>query len=290
MSPLALHVFEKSGLGRAPFHCVGVASIPSSSLAEHNPSAYNAAMAALPRGLGCGSCAYCGTAIMHNFIIESADDRRFVVGCDCVAKTGDAGLAKEVKRVRVAVALEKRTAARSLARSEREALWAAERVERAKAFSTENAALIERAYACYDVAFIRDVTERGIAGGFISDRALTALTNAVEQLEASARRRAASRHVGTVGKRETFEVTVERVASFERDSFSGWGKETVWIVTMRDANDAAIVSKTPSFSAQKGERLVIKATVKAHDEYRGERQTLVQRVKIVKMIEQEIAA
>lgn len=278
----AIHVFEKAGLGRAPFRCVGVASIPSSSLAASNSDAYRNAMASLPQNIGVGSCRYCGTCLVHNFIIVSADDRRFVVGCDCVAKTGDAGLAKEVKRARVAVALEKRTAARSLAKAEREALWAVERVERAKAFSTEHAALIERAQACYDNPFIRDVTERGIAGGFISDRALAALISAVTGLEESARRRAASRHVGTVGKRETFEVVVERINSFTRPSFSGYGSdETVWVVTMRDANDAAIVSKTPAFCPEKGERLTIKATIKAHDEYRGERQTLVQRVKVV---------
>lgn len=279
-----IHVFEKSGLGRAPFRCVGLVSIPSTSLAGSNPDAYNNAMRSLPSGIGVGSCGYCGTALMHNFIIESADDRRFVVGCDCVSRTGDAGLVKQVKRARVEVALAKRTAARSLAKAERDALRAAERVERAKTFATEHAALIERAGAFFEIGFIKDVTERGLAGGFISDRALAALTKAVTELEENARRRAASRHVGTVGKRQTFEVTVERVASFERDSFSGYGKETVWIVTMRDANDAAIVSKTPSFSAQKGERLVIKATVKAHDEYRGERQTIVQRVKVEKML------
>jgi len=275
------HVFEKSGLGRAPFRCVGLVSLPSSSLAEANPTAYNNALAAIPRGLGCGSCAYCGTAIMHNFIVESADDRRFVVGCDCVAKTGDAGLIKEVKRARVAVALEKRTAKRSAAKADREAMWAAERAERAALFQVEHAALIERARAYFDIGgFIKDVTERGIAGGFISDRALAALTDAVTRMEESDRRRAASRHIGTVGKRETFEVVVERIASYERPRFGSYGNETVWIVTMRGANDAAIVSKSPAFCPEKGSRLVIKATVKEHGEFRGERQTIVQRVTV----------
>jgi hypothetical protein len=285
MSDQPIHVFEKAGLGRAPFRCVAVASLPSPSLAEANPEAYNNALRDLPRGIGLGSCHFCGTAIMHNFIIESADDRRFVVGCDCVGRTGDAGLIQQVKRVRVEDRLAKRNAARSLKKAEREAIWAAERAERAKTFAAEHAALIERAKVFFEAsAFIQDVTEKGLAGRFISDRALEALTRSVTEMEEQARRRANSRHIGTVGKRETFKVTVERVASFERQSFSGFGRETVWIITMRDeATGSTLVSKTPSFSAQKGERMVIKATVKAHDEFRGELQTVVQRVAVVSM-------
>lgn len=281
----AIHVFEKSGLGRAPFRCVGLVSLPSPSLAASNPTAYNNALRDLPRDLSLGSCSYCGTCLMNNFIIQSSDSRRFVVGCDCVTRTGDAGLAKEVKRVRVADKLTKRTAARSLKKAEREAIWAAERAERAKVFAAEHAALVERAKAFFETNdFIRSVTERGLAGGFISDRALEALTNAVTQLEEAARRRAASRHVGTVGKRQVFAVTVERINSFTRPRFAGYGDETVWVVTMRDGNDAAIVSKSSTFCPEKGDRLSIKATVKAHDEYRGERQTIVQRVAIVKLL------
>lgn len=177
------HVFEKAGLGRAPFHCVDVVSIPSASLAASNPGAYQNAMAMLPRDLGCGSCAFCGTAIMHNFVIESTDQKRFVVGCDCVAKTGDAGLIKEVKTVRVREALQKRAAKSAASRAEREASWAAERAERATVFCTENAELIERARVWYGTSgFIKDVVEKGIAGGFISDRAFAALVNAVKGL------------------------------------------------------------------------------------------------------------
>lgn len=85
---ITLHPFERSGLGVGPFRCVGAVSIPSPSLAEHNTDAYNNAMRSLPRDVGCGTCAHCGMAIMHNFIIESKDGKRFVVGSDCVHKTG----------------------------------------------------------------------------------------------------------------------------------------------------------------------------------------------------------
>lgn len=281
MNTAPIHCFEKSGLGKAGFRCVGVASIPSPSMAEQNPTAYMNAMAELPRDLHCGTCNYCGTAIMHNFIIESADRRRFVVGSDCVAKTGDAGLIKEVRRVRLVKAQEKRAAKRTMARAEREALWAIERADRAAIFIADNSELIERAKAFENNEFITSVITRGIAGGYVSDKAMTAVQNAIGNMEENARLRAASRHVGEVGKRYTFKVSVHRINSYERPAFGRWGNETVWIVTLRDEKGNAIVVKSPAFCPEKGETLTIKATVKEHSVYNTEEQTVVQRVKIM---------
>lgn len=92
-----IHKFEDAGLGKAPFRLIGVYSFPSATLAEHNPTAYNNALALMPRDVACGSCAFCGMSLVHNFIIQSADQRKFVVGCDCVEKTGDAGLVSAIK-------------------------------------------------------------------------------------------------------------------------------------------------------------------------------------------------
>ena len=84
-----LHVFELSGLGKAPFKYVG-----------YSVSKYQACQGA-PVQPGT-SCDACGTAIMNVFHIKSADGKSFKVGCDCVMKTGDAGL----KRVCSAVVAE----------------------------------------------------------------------------------------------------------------------------------------------------------------------------------------
>lgn len=280
MTPV--HCFEKAGLGKAPFRCVGMASIPSSSLAEANPTAYNNALAMLPKGIGCGSCQYCGTGIMHNFIIQSADDRRFVVGSDCVAKTGDAGLIQQVKRERVRVKQEAREAKRSMRRSELEALWAAERAERAAVFCASHADLIEAAKPwMIEGTFVNDLLTRAMAGFFISDRAEAALVKAVADLNEAARLRATSRHVGKPGERLTVKVKVQQVRWFDRPAFNApWRQETCYIVTLRDEADNALVVKGTSFRPEEGAELTIKATVKDHTEYRGMRQTNVQRVKV----------
>lgn len=67
-------------------HVVGFFSLPSLSLAEANPSAYNAAMQAAP--VGAGTCAHCGTGIRHHVIVEDAAQVRSFIGGDCATRLG----------------------------------------------------------------------------------------------------------------------------------------------------------------------------------------------------------
>lgn len=78
------HKFEKAGLGLAPFHCVGM----SESVYQPHPDC--------PKLPG-STCDYCGNAIMSVFHIRSRDGKNFKVGCDCVMKTEDRGLIREIK-------------------------------------------------------------------------------------------------------------------------------------------------------------------------------------------------
>lgn len=212
-----LHTFEKAGLGTAPFRCVGMCEIPSSSLAASNPDAYRMAMADLPRGLSIGSCAYCGMGLKYNFIVMGATGRRFVVGSECVNRTGDAGLVKSVKGERSRIAAEKRVARNAKAAAERKAVYEAERAARAADFGIVHADLIKRARGVTDIeakgGFIADVLMGGLSGRYVSEKAIAAVTNAVADLE----RRATwnSQFLGTVGKRETFTAEVDRVNYFE---------------------------------------------------------------------------
>lgn len=81
---IGMHVFERAGLGKAPFKCVGF-----------HVSKYQACQGA-PVQPG-SSCDYCGTGIMYVCEIKSADGNRFKVGTDCVYKTGDGGLIRAYK-------------------------------------------------------------------------------------------------------------------------------------------------------------------------------------------------
>lgn len=89
-------------------------------------------------------------------------------------------------------------------------------------------------------------------------------------------------YLGTPKERRTFSVTVLRCFDFMRPSFAGYGSERVFIVTMVDkATGACLVSKSTAFSADEGEELTLKATVKDHSEYRGQAQTLIQRIVVL---------
>lgn len=115
MNENKIHKFELAGLGKAPFKCVGLAQIPSPSLAEANPDAYNNALRDLPPDFGCGTCHYCGQAIMNCYLIVSSDGHKFAVGCECVRKTGDAGLTDKTKALKRQADREKKAAARQAA-------------------------------------------------------------------------------------------------------------------------------------------------------------------------------
>lgn len=114
-TPAMIHKFETAGMGKAPFKLIGMYSIPSPSLGESNPQAYQNALKAMPRDVAVGSCDYCHTPLVHNFILLSADNKKSVVGCDCVAKVGDRGLEDAIKATRREAKREARVEARQAA-------------------------------------------------------------------------------------------------------------------------------------------------------------------------------
>jgi hypothetical protein len=73
---------------------VGFFSLPSASLAEANPDAYNNAMASAPAGAG--TCAHCGTGILHHVVIE-IDSARYFIGNDCAERVGSAFVVRCIK-------------------------------------------------------------------------------------------------------------------------------------------------------------------------------------------------
>lgn len=120
---MKLHKWEIDGLGKAPFECVGMFELPSPSLAEHNPTAYNNAMRELPKGYHCGTCAVCGMPLKYNYLIKSADGQTFSVGSECVLKRGnhEKSLVDKIKAERNAILREKRAAKRQAEWEVREA-------------------------------------------------------------------------------------------------------------------------------------------------------------------------
>lgn len=88
-------------------------------------------------------------------------------------------------------------------------------------------------------------------------------------------------HIGNEKQRLTLAVTVIGVRSFVREGFGYSGPELCYVTTMLDkATGACLVCFSAAFAPNEGDELNIKATVKSHDEYKGQAQTIVQRVTV----------
>ena len=107
-----IHKWEFAGFGKAPFRVVGIAETPSKSMAEHNPHAYNLALRDMPKGYGIGSCGICGAPLKLNYLIHTADGKKFAVGCECVLKADDGNLTTQMKEEKRRREREKREAKR----------------------------------------------------------------------------------------------------------------------------------------------------------------------------------
>lgn len=89
-------------------------------------------------------------------------------------------------------------------------------------------------------------------------------------------------HLGEEKQRLTIDVEVIRVGSYQRQKFGAdWLTETVWITTMVTATGECVVVKSPSFHAPDGQRMRVKATVKAHDYWGHQAQTILARVEVL---------
>lgn len=78
-----IHRFQLAGLGLAPFRFTGTVTEKVFCVPGGTPKAGS-------------SCDYCGTGIRYEFWINSADGKTFKVGCDCIHKTEDRGLIKQI--------------------------------------------------------------------------------------------------------------------------------------------------------------------------------------------------
>lgn len=79
---VGVHKFEAAGLGKGPFRYVGIRENHFTYPGGSKPG---------------GSCDYCGTGILYECWVRSADGREFKVGTDCILKVGDTGLLKAYK-------------------------------------------------------------------------------------------------------------------------------------------------------------------------------------------------
>jgi hypothetical protein len=122
-----------AGLDLAAAVVVGFFSLPSSSLAEQNPSAYNAALREVPAGAG--SCQHCGTGILHHVVIRIGADR-FFIGRDCADRVGSPSVRRCVREGLTAEQIEQREAGAKASQAAWRAAEDKREAERATALQT----------------------------------------------------------------------------------------------------------------------------------------------------------
>ena len=105
-----------------------------------------------------------------------------------------------------------------------------------------------------------------------------------ERLEREARikaEKAISQYVGSVGERMTAKCSYIKGASFKVKSFSGFGEDTMYIHTFKDADGNVLVWKTSKYLGMEyGEPVDLTGTIKEHKEYKDEKQTVLTRCKV----------
>ena len=94
--------------------------------------------------------------------------------------------------------------------------------------------------------------------------------------------KAISQHIGQIGDKVEFKGTYIRTGSWDQKSFHGYGTETMYIHTFKDVDGNVFTWKTRNgIHFEYGEPVIVKGTIKNHSEYKDEKQTEIQRCKII---------
>lgn len=221
------------------------------------------------------------------------DHFRHVEGGICFKCNGHQGFTKAARLytaeqlAQLNATAEKRAAKKHAKHVEAQAALKREAEARAQAFEAEHREILRWLEACAldDDGNVKSgflgtmlIIAREHSAWTDKQREFVYAAHAKAQAEKAAA--AASRHVGEVGQRLEVTVTAVREAVFYRQVAWGYrGQEAVYITTLRDSEGNTFVVKSPAFRAQVGETLTIRGTVKEHSEYRGELQTVLNRVR-----------
>ena len=264
-----MNKWEAQGFGSAPFVCIGMFQMPNKETATMQD--YQA-LPRMTRG-GAGSCHVCGTGIVYNYMIRDARGDTFVVGCDCVGKTGDEILKRQMKEAKRTYRNAEQIAAALKAREEREAA----RKIAAEAIKVQYGDLFDRADAL-NQPWIDDIIGSCLKWGSISEKQIAALENAIERDAIEKARK--NEFFGAVGERVQLTLTVDRTIKIREANYM---MGACYLIIMRDAEGRTFTYiGNSNVIPGDGETVTIKAGIKEHTVYEGVNQTVIQRPTEVK--------
>lgn len=275
-----MHPFTRAGLGNAPFRCIGVTENWYSAAPGHKQPG--------------GSCDYCGTGIAYEYHCQSADGKKFKVGCDCVLKVYEGDKKKadaEVqgfRKARADLARTKREAGRKARVEARLAQWEAERVARRTEFEAAEPTvcayldgLLSSTPEDARYGFMWDMAQGAQRFGSLTAGQLAAVKSSMTRDAQREADKAASRFVGNVGERIKGEFEIIAVKASTRQKFNApWLSESVyWHLLKMNGRDLVTYYGTSPLG-QRGDQFKGRFTVKEHETYKGAQQTKLQRPKV----------
>lgn len=258
-----MHSFEQAGLGKAPFRCVGVTE-----------NVWTSGCGTITKAGG--TCDYCGTGIRYEYHIKSSDNKCFVVGCDCVAKTGSD--VDDFKRVRTEFVRAKRDKKASIRKAEREALWKIERENRARYFETANYKLVEffNSYTGDNTGMLSLIAGFKTYGSLTENQVKYAYS-LIERFEKHEIAKATSKHVGVVGEKTNAIAKIVSTLFIGYDT-TYYPHKPRFLVTLETFEQDQLIWWTSS-TKDVCDFTQISFTVKEHGEYNGVKQTTVKNVR-----------
>jgi hypothetical protein len=210
-------------------------------------------------------------------------------GTVCYKCGGSGGKHTLVKTVYTAARVEKLIAARAakqaakdakkLAAAERRRLkWVADHAAEVAAFSEQHSQLILSMQELKSKDdFLRELCSKLDQYGLLSEKQAACAQEIVSRILGAGN----SQHVGTVGERVVLTLTTKRM--IERPSF--YGITYIFKCVDQDGN-AITYFGTAAAMPGVGESATVRARIKKHDAYQGEKQTIIERPTAV----QELAA
>jgi hypothetical protein len=227
-----------------------------------------------------GSCHICGAFALYIAKFYHAKTNSYIVtGFDCADKMamGNPLLFRSFKkRVKAGMAQAKAEALVIAGKKKAQAQLAD--MGMSVAWDIYEAGIDQR----YEENTIRDIVVKLIRYGSISEAQIGLIKKLLAQIEERAVRiaeriaaNAASKHFGEIGKRIELDLVVEFVKHF--DSVFGM----ITLTTMKDVDGNVFVHKGSGMGLSKGDSVSIKATIKAHNDYNGIKQTQVSRPVVV---------
>lgn len=100
--------------------------------------------------------------------------------------------------------------------------------------------------------------------------------------QAERERKAKSQYIGQVGEKIEVKAVLESHIKYTGRAFGGFGEETKYIYKFRIGDDLATWFTTSGklYQMEEGTEVTVTATIKKHEEYREEKQTVLTRCKV----------